>query len=65
MRFTTMSRRRTFTALGLAGVLATGSAVTVALTAPDASQAATQQAQAATAAAAITCSTADGREALL
>jgi len=57
MRFATMSRRRTFTALGLAGVLATGSAVTIALTAPEASQAATQQAQATTAAAAITCST--------
>lgn len=60
MRFTTMSRRRTITALGLAGVLATGSAVTVALTGPETSQAATQQTQAATAAAAITCSSATG-----
>ncbi|WP_020387139.1 hypothetical protein [Kribbella catacumbae] len=60
MRFTTMSRRRTITALGLAGVLATGSAVTIALTGPETSQAATQQAQTATAAAAITCSSATG-----
>jgi hypothetical protein len=63
MRFNTLSRRRAVIALGLAGVLATGTAVTVALTGPDASQAATQNTQAMTstaAAAAISCSTATG-----
>ncbi|WP_433166885.1 hypothetical protein [Kribbella sp. CA-247076] len=37
----TFSRRRVFTALGLAGVLATGTAVTVAVNGPESSQAAT------------------------
>lgn len=49
MRFTTFSRRRVFTALGLAGVLATGTAITVAVKGPSQP-----------AAAAISCSTATG-----
>lgn len=63
MRSTTFTRRRTVTALGLAAVLATGTAVVVAVNGSDSSQAATQTAQAATAAAtakAITCSSATG-----
>jgi hypothetical protein len=57
LRPTTFTRRRVITALGLAGVLATGTAVTVAVKAPETSQATTQTTQAA---AAITCSTAAG-----
>lgn len=59
----TITRRRTVTALGLAAVLATGTAVVVAVNGSDSSQAATQGAQApqaVTAAAAISCSTALG-----
>lgn len=54
MRFTK------FTALGLAAVLAGGTAVTVALKGADSSQAATQTAQAAAATTAISCSTTVG-----
>ena len=57
LRPTPFTRRRVITALGLAGVLATGTAVTVAVKAPETSQATTQTTQAV---AAITCSTAAG-----
>ncbi|GAA1614137.1 hypothetical protein GCM10009789_80340 [Kribbella sancticallisti] len=57
LRPTSFSRRRVVTALGLAGVLAAGTAVTVAVKGPDTSQAATLSTQAT---AAISCSTATG-----
>jgi hypothetical protein len=57
LRPNTLTRRRVAIALGLAGVLATGTAVTVSLTGADASQAATQSASAVQA---ISCSTATG-----
>jgi hypothetical protein len=57
----TISRRRVFTALGLAGVLATGTAVTVAVNGPESSQAATTTAATAVSATrAITCDTRKG-----
>jgi hypothetical protein len=57
----TISRRRVFTALGLAGVLATGTAVTVAVNGPESSQAATTTAATAVSATrAISCDTRKG-----
>ena len=66
MRSTAFTRRRMVTALGLAGVLATGTAIVVAVNGSDSSQAATQTAQtgqaaqAVAATRAISCSTATG-----
>lgn len=60
----TFSRRRAFTALGLAGVLATGATVTVGVNAPASSQATTAATQASTSAVtatrAISCDTTKG-----
>ena len=60
----TFSRRRVFTALGLAGVLATGTAITVAVNGPESSQAATTSAATAasdvSATRAISCDTKKG-----
>ncbi|MFG1815188.1 hypothetical protein ACGFIF_15580 [Kribbella sp. NPDC049174] len=60
----TFSRRRVFTALGLAGVLATGTAITVAVNGPESSQAATTSAATAasdvSATRAISCDTKAG-----